>query len=73
MAKNATAKSHYTTEKHLNSAAAAQSSNSQSQKFLRNSADDLILSLANAYENKRARQISEWERVQASRWHRSAV
>lgn len=25
--------------------------------------DDLIGSLANAYENKRARQVSEWERV----------
>jgi len=73
MAKNATAKSHYNTEKPLNSAAATQSSNSRSQQFLRNSADEVILSLANAYENKRARQISEWERVQASRWHRSAV
>jgi hypothetical protein len=25
--------------------------------------DDLIGSLANAYENQRARQVSEWERV----------
>lgn len=25
--------------------------------------DDLIGSLANAHENKRARQVSEWERV----------
>ena len=26
--------------------------------------DELIVSLANAYENKRARQVSEWERRQ---------
>ena len=25
--------------------------------------DDVILSLANAYENKRARQVSEWEHL----------
>ena len=25
--------------------------------------DDLIVSLSNAYENKRARQVFEWERV----------
>ena len=72
MVKNAAAKSHYETENPVNSTT-ARSSNQPSQQFLRNSADDLILSLANAYENKRARQISEWERVQASRWHRSAV
>ena len=72
MVKNAAAKSPYNTEKALNSAA-ARSSNPQSQQFLRNSADDVILSLANAYENERARQVSEWERVQASRWQRSAV
>ena len=29
----------------------------------RSSNEDLIGSLANAYENKRARQVSEWERV----------
>lgn len=34
--------------------------------------DDIILSLSNAYENKRARQVMEWERVQASRWQRAA-
>ena len=72
MVKNAAAKSHFDTEKPLSSAA-ARTSSSQSQPFLRSSADDVILSLANAYENKRARQISEWERVQASRWQRSAV
>jgi len=27
--------------------------------------DELISSLSNAYENKRARQVSEWERL----WH----
>ena len=26
--------------------------------------DDLIVTLANAYENQRARQVSEWERRQ---------
>jgi hypothetical protein len=25
--------------------------------------DDVIMSLANAYENQRARQVTEWERV----------
>jgi len=28
--------------------------------------DDLIVSLANAHENRRARQVSEWERRQHS-------
>ena len=28
------------------------------------SSDEVILSLANTHENKRARQVSEWERVQ---------
>ena len=27
--------------------------------------DEIIMSLANTYENKRARQVGEWERVQA--------
>lgn len=35
-------------------------------------ADDVILSLSNAYENKRARQVTEWERTQATRWNRAA-
>lgn len=34
--------------------------------------DELILSLANAYENKRAQQVSEWERVQVLRLKRAA-
>lgn len=34
--------------------------------------DDVILSLSNAYENKRARQVTEWERVQANRLQRAA-
>lgn len=29
-----------------------------------NKADDLIVTLANAHENKRARQVVEWERSQ---------
>lgn len=35
----------------------------QSSQRERTKTDDLIGSLANAYENKRARQVSEWERV----------
>lgn len=45
---------------------------SKSTHQLRPQADDVILSLANAYENKRARQVTEWERTQATRWHRAA-
>lgn len=67
MVKNAAAKSPYDIAKPLS--AAARTSTTQPQQFIRNSADDIILSLANAYENKRARQVSEWERVQATRWH----
>ena len=35
-------------------------------KSLQNEAhkDDIIMSLSNAHENRRARQIFEWERVQ---------
>jgi len=44
----------------------------QTQQSLRHPADDIILSLSNAYENKRARQVTEWERVQANRWQRAA-
>ncbi|MEO5859077.1 MAG: hypothetical protein ABIR33_09035 [Pyrinomonadaceae bacterium] len=45
---------------------------SRSTNQIRPQADDVILSLANAYENKRARQVTEWERTQATRWHRAA-
>jgi hypothetical protein len=38
----------------------AQKRSSKRERLLN---DDLILSLANAYENQRARQVSEWERV----------
>ena len=31
--------------------------------------DDVIVSLANAYENRRAQQVSEWERAQTYRVH----
>ena len=37
-----------------------------------NSADDLILSLANAPENQRARQVFEWERVRRQNVQRAA-
>jgi hypothetical protein len=71
MVKNAAAKSPHDIEKPL-TAAAARTSAPQSQQFIKNPADDIILSLANAYENKRARQVSEWERVQSTRWQRAA-
>ena len=45
---------------------------SHSQHIFRHSADDIIMLLANAYENKRARQVTEWERVQTTRWQRAA-
>lgn len=32
--------------------------------------DDVIVSLANAYENRRARQASEWERIGHQGFHR---
>lgn len=34
--------------------------------------DDLIVSLSDAYENKRARQVFEWERVRRQNAQRSA-
>ena len=36
------------------------------------SGDDLIISLADAYENKRARQVFEWERVRRQNVQRAA-
>jgi len=33
--------------------------------------DEIIVSLANTYENKRARQVTEWERVQPANIRRS--
>jgi len=38
------------------------SARSRSQENIHN--DDVIISLADAYENKRARQVNEWERRQ---------
>lgn len=34
--------------------------------------EDLILSLSNAYENKRARQVTEWERLHSQNIYRTA-
>lgn len=34
--------------------------------------DDLIVSLSDAYENKRARQVFEWERVRRQNVQRAA-
>ena len=36
-----------------------------------NFSDDLIVSLSDAYENKRARQVFEWERVRRQNVQRS--
>ena len=33
--------------------------------------DEIIVSLANTYENKRARQVTEWERVQPANIRRT--
>lgn len=49
------------------------SSLSADRQFQRNNAqDEVILNLANAYENQRAQQVHEWERVQAMRLQRAA-
>ncbi|MBX3288166.1 MAG: hypothetical protein KF855_02375 [Acidobacteria bacterium] len=40
-------------------------SRSATRNTKRNIDDDLIVSLANAYENKRVRQVIEWEKAQA--------
>ena len=39
------------------------SSQSQSQSQSKEKNDDLIVSLSDAYENRRARQVGEWERL----------
>ena len=36
-----------------------------------NSSDDVIVSLSNAYENRRARQVGEWERLYTSNVYRA--
>jgi hypothetical protein len=36
------------------------------------SSDDLVVSLSDAYENKRARQVVEWERVRRQNAQRGA-
>lgn len=49
-----------------------QASVSKTSHQTRPQADDVILSLSNAYENKRARQVTEWERAQVNRLQRAA-
>ena len=45
----------------------------RSSKFINNqSNDDLIVSLSDAHENKRARQVFEWERVRRQNAQRAA-
>lgn len=51
---------------------AALSSTRQTSKLNLNPNDDIIVWLANAHENKRARQVVEWERAQPV-YLRSAV
>lgn len=70
MVKHKTAISHRDTEKPI-ATSTTQVAASSTQTH-RHSVDDIILSLANAYENKRARQVNEWERFQVSRWQRAA-
>jgi len=41
-------------------------------RFSTNINDEMIVALANAHENKRARQVTEWERAQ-SMYVRNAV
>lgn len=46
---------------------------SADRQFQRNSLqDDVILKLSGAYENQRAQQVHEWERVQARRFQAAA-
>lgn len=37
-----------------------------------NNSDDLIVSLADAHENKRARQVVEWETIQRKAFYKTA-
>ncbi len=37
-----------------------------------NSSDDIIISLADAHENKRARQVIEWESMQRKAFYKAA-
>ena len=61
MVKNAAAKSPYENEKKLNSAA-ARTSTSQSQQYRNYSVDDIILSLANAYDqDEMAWVLYQWQ------------
>lgn len=42
------------------------SSHASRQRSKERPADDLIVTLSNAHENRRARQVHEWENVQAA-------
>lgn len=44
----------------------------RSKTKINQSSDDLIVSLSDAYENKRARQVFEWERVRRQNVQRGA-
>ncbi|HMQ04048.1 MAG TPA: hypothetical protein PKD26_09045 [Pyrinomonadaceae bacterium] len=47
------------------------STRSPSRKF-KSSTDEVLAALANAYENRRARQVFEWERAQPAYLRRTA-
>jgi hypothetical protein len=49
----------------------SRNSQPQTQNNSSITADEIILSLANTYENKRARQVFEWERSQATNARRA--
>ncbi len=50
----------------LPNANSGRSSIRDTQRRIRTATDDVIQSLSGAYENERARQVGEWERVQAT-------
>lgn len=47
-------------------------SSKSKENQLNQSSDDLIVSLSDAYENKRARQVFEWERTRRQNVQRNA-
>jgi hypothetical protein len=45
---------------------------SASKIHITDSSDDIIVSLANSYENKQARQVIEWETMQRKAFYKTA-
>lgn len=50
----------------LSTTTASRNFSRETQRTNKTVTDELIHSLSGAYENERARQVGEWERVQAS-------